>query len=48
MSHRPAPGVSFVPIEGFGGRDGVGIYGEYLGSKGGGGRKFGFVTITGV
>ena len=60
MSHLPVDLGNFEPSSGLGGSTGQGRYtaggkgldgrawGEYLGSRGGGGRKLGFVTITGV
>ena len=48
LSHLPDGFRSLDPSSGLGGSFGVGLKGEYLGRSGGGGKKFGFVTITGV
>ena len=49
LSHLPDGLGSLSPsLGGLGGRFGVGFKGEYLDRRGGGGRKLGFVTITGV
>ena len=49
LSHLPDGFGSLAPgLGGKGGRFGVGMKGEYLGRRGGGGKKLGFVTITGV
>ena len=47
-SHLPEALGKLEPNSGFGGSLGVGKCGEYLGSSGGGGKKLGFNTITGV
>ena len=47
LSHLP-DGSGSLDNCGLGGSLGAGIDGEYLASSGGGGKKEGFVTITGV
>ena len=47
LSHLP-DGSGNLAQSGLGGRAGTGIQGEYLASSGGGGRKEGLDTITGV
>ena len=47
LSHLP-DGSGSLECSGLGGSLGAGIEGEYLASNGGGGRKEGFETITGV
>ena len=47
-SHLPEGKGSLEPIPGLGGSTGAGVNGERLGSSGGGGRKEGLVTMTGV
>ena len=47
-SHLPAGIGRLDPNSGLGVSLGVGTCGEYLGSSGGGGKKFGLDTITGV
>ena len=48
LSHLPEGSGNLWKL-GLGGNLGAGIKGEYLGgSRGGGGKKEGFVTITGV
>ena len=48
LSHLPDGSGSLNPKSGLGGSLGGGIQGEYLASRGGGGRKDGLDTITGV
>ena len=50
LSHLPDSGGNLEPMGGLGGSTGLGRCGcgEYLGRRGGGGRKLGLVTITGV
>ena len=47
LSHLP-DGSGSLDNSGLGGSLGAGIEGEYLASSGGGGRKEGLVTMTGV
>ena len=48
LSHLPDVAGKLEPMGGLGGSNGLGRCGEYLGRSGGGGRKLGLVTITGV
>ena len=48
LSHLPEGEGSLGPRFDLGGKLGEGKYGLYLGSRGGGGRKFGLATMTGV
>ena len=48
LSHLPVGLGSLDPTTGLGGKVGLGTNGEYLGKRGGGDRKAGLLTITGV
>ena len=48
LSHTTDGSGSLSPKSGLGGSLGAGRQGEYLSSRGGGGKNEGFVTMTGV